>query len=984
MTENTSTPTRMYKVSVIVRTMNRPRLLGEALASICNQDFKSLEIIVVNDGGEDISQVTDAIDNKPFCLKLINLENNRGRSAAANAGLRAASGEYLIFLDDDDYFLPNQIATLAKALDENPEYGVAYSDVEAVDEEGNILYTYDQDFDEVLFLAASYLPIHGVMFRHLYVEQGHLFDERLDVYEDWDFWARISEKTRFLHVSGVGAIYRDIGASRVGNVNSEKDAIKSNRLKLYELWLSDWDAGRLLTIFDGMLSIVAKYAEKIHKLNQDCLELNQAHSELNEHLLVQQKHIEAQNKIINDTNNAIKDAYGVCDQINRRYIHASEEIKNIKNELLLERSEKNRNIVNYNQHIEDYENKLAALYQSTSWRITAPLRTVAAAAYRLKNTSSREIEAEVEVVEDTVLNESEKPATECWPLVLYERWLKNANQLDGLPPNIVAKCQEKLKKRPLISIVMPVYNPNLGYLREAIESVVNQSYQNWEFCIADDCSTDPNVQQVLEEAATSEKRIKLILRSENGHISKASNTALEMATGDYIALLDHDDRLDSDALLLVALEINNHPDVNIIYSDEDKISEEEGHCQPYYKGDFNYDLFLSHNMISHLGVYRHELLKQIGGFRIGFEGSQDYDLALRCLERSEIEQVRHIPTVLYHWRSYEGSTALLHTEKSYALKAAGKAIREHLNRTGQNEAELIELSDQGAHRVRYPIPQDKPLVSIVVVVDTDQLMLQQHLLKLIDINSYQNVEIIIACHDKDAGMVQFVMGGFLGSRYPVRTVSASGGWPTIINTAVDSAKGELVAVLTSSIEVVDENWLSEMVSHALRPQVGVVGARILHTDNSVQHAGLILRPDAFPGFPMQGPQGDHPGYFGRALLQQNYNAISPVCMVFRYKHYEDLGGMDDSAYSTPLAALDFYLKLREKSYWHTWTPFAQVRLHKQGDYPFDDCDEAQNADLKTLRSSWHSWFKADPAYNPNLSLSNLYTAFAEKPRSIEC
>jgi glycosyltransferase involved in cell wall biosynthesis len=524
----------------------------------------------------------------------------------------------------------------------------------------------------------------------------------------------------------------------------------------------------------------------------------------------------------------------------------------------------------------------------------------------------------------------------------------------------------------------------LGYLREAIDSVVNQSYQNWEFCIADDCSTDPNVKAVLEGAARTDSRIKLIVRNENGHISKASNSALEMATGEYIALLDHDDRLDRDALLLVALEINNHPNANIIYSDEDKMSEEEGYCQPYYKGDFNYDLFLSHNMVSHLGVYRHDLLKEIGGFRVGFEGSQDYDLALRCLEKSEIEQVRHIPTVLYHWRSYEGSTALLHTEKDYALAAAGRAIRDHLNRTGQEKAELIELSTQGAHRVRYPLPQEKPLVSIIVVVDSDQLMLQKNLLNLIDINNYPSAEIIVACYSNDANMVQFTIGGFLGSRYPVHMVSAAGGWPVLINAAVDSAKGEIIAVLTSSIEVIDENWLSEMVRHALRPQVGVVGVRMLREDDSVQHAGLILRPDDFPGFPMQGPQGDHPGYFGRALLQQNYTAISPACFVFRYKHFQDVGGLNDSTYSTPMAAIDFYLKLREKSYWHTWTPFAEVRINKKGDYPFDVLNDAQKTDFETLKVSWNAWFEADPAYNPNLSLSNLYTAFAEKPRRIKC
>ncbi len=977
MTESTSKNVAACKVSIIVRTMNRPGLLREALASISDQTCESLEIVVVNDGGADVSQVAEEFKGNPFELRLIDLETNLGRSAAANAGLQQARGEYILFLDDDDLILPDQAAALAEALDENSDFGAAYSDVQAVDESGDVIHTYDQDFNQTLFLGASFLPIHGVMFRRLFVEQGHSFDERLDVYEDWDFWARLSEKTGFLHVSGVGALYRDIGTSKIGNINSDAQEIRRNRLKLYDLWLQRWDAERILEIFDGMLDKVSSDATEINNLGLQSIELSKQ-------IQLQQKHIESLDKVIDDKNNAIRDAYNVSDQLNRRHIQASQEIDYLKAKLQQEEEHKNAIVEDYERRLADMQGSIDALYQSSSWRMTAPVRKLATAVYRIKNRNIQEKQHGEEVPGPVGFDGSGGQVNVPWPLVLFERWLKHTDQLHGLPADVIARCRSVIKDEPLISIVMPVYNPKPEYLQDAVQSVINQSYENWEFCIADDCSSDPQVRAALEKVAASDPRIKLVIREENGHISRASNSALELASGEFIALLDHDDRLNRDALLLVVAEINRHPDVNIIFSDEDKISEEEGHCQPYFKGDFNYDLFLSHNMISHLGVYRHELLKKIGGFRVGLEGSQDYDLALRCLEMSQLHQVRHIPTVLYHWRSYEGSTALLHTEKSYALEAAGRAIREHLDRSGHEDAELIELSAQGAHRVRYPLPQDRPLVSIVLVVDTDQLVLQQNLLKLLDITDYDNAEIIVSCTEDDADMARLAIGGFLASPWPMRLVSVSGGWPTLVNRGVDEANGEIVAIMHSSIETTAADWLSEMVRHALRPQVGVVGVRILAQDNSVQHAGLILRPDELPGFPMQGPRGDHPGYFGRALLQQNYTAVSPVCSVFRRSHFDDAGGMDDEHYGTPLAAIDFCLKLREKSLWHTWTPFAEVRIRKSGSYPFNEYNEAEKIDMERLKANWSAWFEEDPVYNPNLSLTDLYTAFADPPRVKLC
>jgi glycosyltransferase involved in cell wall biosynthesis len=305
-----------------------------------------------------------------------------------------------------------------------------------------------------------------------------------------------------------------------------------------------------------------------------------------------------------------------------------------------------------------------------------------------------------------------------------------------------------LKHKPVISLITPVYNTPEPFLRAAIESVLAQVYPHWELCLADDASTAPHVRQVLAEYAARDARIKLSYRDTNGHISVASNTALQCATGQFVALFDHDDTLTPDALFWVARELDLHPDAALIYSDEDKLDYDGVPANPYFKCDWNYDLFLSHNLITHLGVYRADVVKALGGFRQGFEGAQDYDLALRFIEQISHSQIRHIPRVLYHWRMLPGSTAIGAGEKDYAAERARLAVQQHLERQ-HIAATVTTLPGRAVQRVQYQLNGPEPRVSIIIPTRNARQLVQQCVESIYQKSTYTNFEILLVDNGSD-------------------------------------------------------------------------------------------------------------------------------------------------------------------------------------------------------------------------------------------
>lgn len=560
---------------------------------------------------------------------------------------------------------------------------------------------------------------------------------------------------------------------------------------------------------------------------------------------------------------------------------------------------------------------------------------------------------------------------------LYQRWVEQYSTLSAGERDAMRVRIERLSSAPLISIVMPVYNTEANHLSRAIESVTRQLYPRWELCIADDCSTLAHVRPILEHFARQDSRIKVVFRSSNGHISTASNTALELAGGEFVALLDHDDELTEHALYLVAEELNAHPEADLIYSDEDKINSQGELTRPHFKTDWNPDLFYSLNFISHLGVYRRAILEEIGGFRTGYEGSQDYDLALRVIERIPEEHIRHIPHVLYHWRESPASVGFDITAKAYAHENARRALRSHFQRTGR-VAEVVP-GYFIFHRVVYPLANPPPSVTLIAMALGDGSTCLRSLAEIARGTDYPQLEMILICDRNQAAPAAKALEEIQnGPRINIREYESTANSAALINLAVREAQGEIVGVLSPNLKPIAPGWLTEMVSHSCHPEIGIVGAKVYEVDGSIYHAGVILGMKGIAGLAHLGVPRDGEGYAFRAQVIQDYTAVSGGCLLFRRDVFSAAGGFDETNLPDLFRDVDLCLRIREKGYRVLWTPYAELQKGKTSSAPASS-EVSTLADY--LKSRWADALTSDPYYNPNLSLEFEDFRLALPPRS---
>ncbi len=563
----------------------------------------------------------------------------------------------------------------------------------------------------------------------------------------------------------------------------------------------------------------------------------------------------------------------------------------------------------------------------------------------------------------------------------YHAWIEQTQMIDS---EALRKRLRQLRRQPLISVILPIYNPDLKLLEAAIESIRAQLYERWELCLADDASTDANVRPFLEEQARKDSRVKLAFRARNGHISACSNSALELATGEWCALLDQDDVVAAEAFAYVALEIDRDTNAGLIYSDEDKIDAAGARFDPFFKPDWNPELFLGQNYISHLGVYRAELLRSIGGFREGMEGSQDYDLALRCLERLRPSQIRHIPRILYHWRAIAGSLAQEAEAKLYASKAARQAISEHLLR--KKIRARVEACPESSisHRVIYELPEPGPLVSIIIPTRDRLELLQQCLTSLRERTEYPATELIIVDNGSvDTETQEFLRG--LESQNSTRVLRDDGpfNFSRLINRGAAASEGSVLAFLNNDLEAEEPAWLHEMVSQAVRERVGAVGARLWYPNGTLQHGGVILGLGGMANHAFRGmPRGEE-GYFRRAWLQQNCSAVTGACMVVRKELFVRVGGFDEVNLPVNFNDVDFCLRLTAAGYASVWTPYANLIHHESASRSQRQSEDEQalfRKEATYLRDTWGRELISDPFYNPNLSLMLPGFELAYPPR----
>ncbi len=521
----------------------------------------------------------------------------------------------------------------------------------------------------------------------------------------------------------------------------------------------------------------------------------------------------------------------------------------------------------------------------------------------------------------------------------YPEWIAAYDTLASKERDALRREVAGLSEQPLISVLMPVYNPDFKFLEDAIDSVRGQIYPNWELCVAEDHSTDEEVRSFLENMAGRDSRLKIFFRAENGGIALCSNSALALARGEWCALLDQDDLLAENALAEVVREIDRQPEAGLIYSDEDFIDSSGARTNPFFKPDWNPELFLSQNYLNHLGVYRTSLLHEIGGFRAGFEGSQDYDLALRCSARLRAEQIRHIPRLLYHWRMVTGSLADQPDAKPQARHAARRALNSHLQERGIAARAEACPENPESHRVVYSLPAVRPGVTILRP-------------------AREGADPWLECD------------------YPVLEWIASAPGAAAANASAQKARGEILLFLSNGISATEPGWLTEIVSQIVRPEVGAVGARLWSPEGTLEGSGLILGLGGIAAPAWRGSPRGHPGYFNRAWLQQNLSAVSGACLAIRRAVFQQLGGFDHENLPDHFYDVDLCLRLREHGLQVIWTPYASLRLAPS------HAEEAATsfAEADYMKKRWGPLLRHDPFYNPNLSLEQPGFVLAVPPR----
>ncbi len=643
------------------------------------------------------------------------------------------------------------------------------------------------------------------------------------------------------------------------------------------------------------------------------------------------------------------------------------------------------------RHATGLSSSIDALHASLSWKITAPLRGIARA---LTPRFSWNFEQRLYRFYYGLpgISHSRKRAFVLW-LHKHASWLTRRTMSYQMEqrsqPYVQSLAQPERSRRqprmdaerasavirqmprqPLISVAMPVYNVDPRWLTLAVHSVREQYYPHWELCIADDASTNPGTRAVLDRLIEEgDARIKVVRLPENVGIARASNAALDLAVGEYIGLLDHDDELTRDALLeVVQVILADNPD--LVYSDEDKTDESNDRRDPFFKPDYSPEYFLSNNYICHFAVMRADILRRIGGFRSGVDGAQDFDLFLRFTAAGP--RVAHVPKVLYHWRMISGSTAAAASAKPYTWEAGRKALAHRLS-LGKEDASAELGPYPNTYRIRYAI-RGNPLVSILIPFRDRPELLDTCVRSILDKTDYANFEIVGIDNGSSDPRVAELRSSLQKRDARIRFVDYTEpfNYSAINNFGARHARGEHLLMLNNDTEAMTPEWLRSMLEHSQRPEVGVVGAKLLYPDDTIQHAGVIIDRHVVAMHPHQFLPANHPGYAARPHLLQNLSAVTFACAMTRRDVFEQLHGLNETDLPICFNDVDYCLRAREKGYLVVFTPYAVLRHFESKSRGFDETTEKQvrfRAEFEYMQKRHAEILtKGDPYYNSNLSL----------------
>jgi hypothetical protein len=803
--------------------------------------------------------------------------------------LNEANTRWALFLDDDDELLPGHLSKLAAAVQANPHAIAAYTGVEQRREgHAEVLATWDRTFEPWELLAANALPIHAVLFdRERLRSAGVCFDLSLDTFEDWDFWLQVQSVGQMVHVEGISARYwlSVTGQSAAQSAQHGDDIYQAIWRKWWKLappqwWHQMWRAAR----DEPSLRRQWALAEEA-RVQTDAarIQAEEACFQAEEARRMAEESLEQARGIVTRQGLELQDAQALALSRQRELNHVHSQVTALLGRLEHEKTQ----LLKASQQLDELRlaeqgvrSHLQAVLQSRSWKLTAPARWFGRQLRRVWKLRTADARRHLW----WRLRHRSFPRPALLSAVIpdpYQRWLvweeahaaayrtKAASEINAMAD----RHSDGRSGLPLISVLMPVFNPPLGFWDEAIESLRAQWYPNWELCIADDASTDPEVASRLQAWAEREPRIRWTCLPRNGHISAASNAALGLAHGEWIALLDQDDLLAPDALWRVVQAFEQFPQAGLIYSDEDKVDESGRRFGPYFKPAFDLDLLRGQNMISHLGVYRRTLLGEVGGFRVGYEGSQDHDLALRCVERLSPDQVVHIPRVLYHWRVHQDSTASGKDAKPYALDAGLRAVQDHLRRSNVPGQVLPH-----------------PAIPHHVVNHQRQSEMKGDSAKL---------GLLVWGHSPATAEAFATWVGALSDRgYSVQVWASASNWSEagarLKASALSGQTGpvlviggqlEAAAFLARSTEVdqggSDFARLESLIAQLAQAEVGALGWAVRDVDRALHDAGWLLGGDGSARPIARSAGSDNHGYFGQLCLAHRVSALSANAVILR-------------------------------------------------------------------------------------------------------
>ena len=628
-----------------------------------------------------------------------------------------------------------------------------------------------------------------------------------------------------------------------------------------------------------------------------------------------------------------------------------------------------------------------ALTQSTTWRMLHPVRSLAGLLpERARHALRRALRAawwamtlqlpQRLAARRATLRAHHTPPAGSSFAADYDAWMHECADLTEADRAAIRGHVADFAAPPLISVIMPAYDTPEPLLRAAIASVRDQLYPHWELCVADDASPSDSVSRVLAELAALDPRIRWVRREANGNISAATNSALAIATGEFVALMDHDDRLAEHALYEIAAELQRHPSAEMLYSDEGRFDAAGRLHSPYFKPDWDPDLILAQNMFSHMGVYRRSLLERINGLRLGFEGSQDHDLTLRAAAVTQSGNIRHVPAILYHWR-LRGDASFSDTQLARCVDASRRAVAEHvaLLPGGAGAQVLPHPRQANYHRIRWPLPAEPPLVSIIIPIGDHPARLEACVMGILYRTAWDALEILLL-DDGNAAMEPALRT--LEGEPRLRILPASGpssGTARFNGAAVAAATGTVLVFLAPDLDVIEPDWLAELVSQALRPDVATVGARLISADGRVLHGGVVLGlGGGAAGSLGMGEPAEAVGYIAQSVLTRTVCANVGDAMAIRRGVFLELGGLDAANLPDRAAYLDLGLRAREQGFRNVFTPFAEL-LRESGQQP-------GALESPVLRERWGALLDHDPTYNANFSRQDHMHRLARPGRRV--